>query len=109
MSVAKRLIEEEMERNNREQEGAQGDPTDYSGHGYKGQSAPPPGPLPLFDLIERMSSEERKRYPVYTGFIAYFRDAIFRVARVSYEGNRNIIPMSLRIGHGASPMIMTIA
>jgi hypothetical protein len=46
----------------------------------------------LPNLIEDMSSEERKKYPVKTGFLDYFRDAVFRVARVSYEGNQKHNP-----------------
>lgn len=46
----------------------------------------------LRDLLEKASSEERKKYPVKTGFIDYFRDAIFRQARVSYEGNQKHNP-----------------
>lgn len=46
----------------------------------------------LADLLEKKSSAERKKYPVFTGFIAYFRDAIYRAARVSYEGNEKHNP-----------------
>jgi hypothetical protein len=41
----------------------------------------------LPNLIERLSSEERKKYPVKSGVFDYFRDALFRLARVSYDGN----------------------
>ena len=41
----------------------------------------------LPNLIEQLSSEERKKYPVKSGVFDYFRDAIFRLARVSYDGN----------------------
>jgi hypothetical protein len=44
------------------------------------------------DLLDGLSSEERKRYPVETGFYDYFRDAIMRIARVSYEGNQKHNP-----------------
>ena len=43
-------------------------------------------------LIENLSSAERKKYPVGTGFLDYFRDAVLRVARVSYEGNEKHNP-----------------
>lgn len=49
-------------------------------------------PIKLHDLLENATSEERKKYPVYTGFMAYFRDAIFRAARVSYDGNQKHNP-----------------
>ena len=44
------------------------------------------------DLLHGMGSNERKRYPVKTGFMDYFRDAIFRVANVSYVGNEQHNP-----------------
>ncbi len=44
------------------------------------------------DLLEGKSSAERKEYPVATGFLDYFRDAIFRVANVSYVGNQQHNP-----------------
>lgn len=43
-------------------------------------------------LLEGMSSEERKKYPVTTGVFDYFRDALFAVARVSYAGNEKHNP-----------------
>ena len=46
----------------------------------------------LHDLLANMASEERKKYPVKTGVIDYFRDALFRMARVSYEGNQKHNP-----------------
>jgi hypothetical protein len=49
-------------------------------------------PIQRHDLLELMSSEERKLYPVEAGFNDYFRDAIYRVARVSYEGNHKHNP-----------------
>lgn len=53
----------------------------------------PPNPRrPLHDLLDGMLSAERKMYPVYSGFDMYFRDAIFRVARVSYDGNQKHNP-----------------
>lgn len=46
----------------------------------------------IHDLLEGKSSAERKEYPVKTGFMDYFRDAIFRVAKVSYDGNQQHNP-----------------
>lgn len=44
------------------------------------------------DLLDGMSAEERKEYPVYEGVLGYFRDAIYRVAHVSYVGNEQHNP-----------------
>lgn len=46
----------------------------------------------LRDLLEKKSAAERKTYPVKTGFLDYFRDAVFRVAHVSYVGNQQHNP-----------------
>ena len=46
----------------------------------------------LSSLLDGMSSEERKKYPVTTGCFDYFRDALFAVAHVSYEGNEKHNP-----------------
>lgn len=35
---------------------------------------------------------ERKKFPVYSGFIKYFPDAIAAVARISFEGNEQHNP-----------------
>ena len=57
-----------------------------------------PAPLDIVDdrhrtsLLDGMSSEERKKYPVTTGCFDYFRDALFAVAHVSYEGNEKHNP-----------------
>lgn len=48
----------------------------------------PPSPPLLHDLLDGKSDEERKTYPVYEGVIGYFRDAIYRLSRVSYDGNQ---------------------
>jgi hypothetical protein len=48
--------------------------------------------MAVLNLIEKLSSEERKKYPVQSGVFAYFRDAIFRLARVSYDGNEKHNP-----------------
>ena len=53
----------------------------------------PVGPVgPQHDLLAHKTSAERKEYPVKTGVIDYFRDALFRVAKVSYEGNERHNP-----------------
>ncbi len=44
------------------------------------------------DLLDGKTAEERKTYPLYSGVIAYFRDALFRVAHVSYIGNEQHNP-----------------
>lgn len=44
------------------------------------------------DLLDGKTAEERKQYPVYEGVIGYFRDAIFRLAKVSYDGNQQHNP-----------------
>lgn len=46
----------------------------------------------LRDLLDGKSAEERKTYPLYSGVIAYFRDALLRVAHVSYVGNEQHNP-----------------
>ena len=47
---------------------------------------------PLHDLLEKRDAKTRKEYPVKTGFLDYFRDAVFRVAHVSYVGNQQHNP-----------------
>lgn len=37
-------------------------------------------------------AKERKKHPIYSGFINYFPDAIIKVARLSYEGNQQHHP-----------------
>lgn len=44
--------------------------------------------LPKHDLLDGVDSEMRKHYPLKTGVIDYFRDALLRIALVSYEGNK---------------------
>lgn len=59
----------------------------------KEDAAPPPDPRRrLKSLLDGMSSEERKEYPVTTGVFDYFRDALFAVAHVSYKGNEKHNP-----------------
>src|SRR5882672_4164508 len=38
------------------------------------------------------SAAERKKYPVGTGVLRYFPDALVEIARVSYEGNQQHNP-----------------
>src|SRR5271154_5152506 len=60
---------------------------------YQQQANAVPAPAPLLhDLLEKKTSEERKEYPVQTGFIDYFRDAMFGVSKVSYDGNKKHNP-----------------
>jgi hypothetical protein len=44
------------------------------------------------DLLEGKSAAERKRHPLYSGVVGYFRDALLRIARVSYDGNEQHNP-----------------
>ena len=39
-----------------------------------------------------VESEERKTYPIYSGLIAYFADALAAVANLSYKGNQQHHP-----------------
>ena|SRR5690348_1734210 len=43
-------------------------------------------------LDEQMKDEERKKYPVGSGFLDYFPDAAMEVARVSYEATQQHHP-----------------
>lgn len=38
-------------------------------------------------LLDRFTSEERKEYPITTGFVDYFPDAMALVAHMSWIGN----------------------
>lgn len=55
-------------------------------------AAPPDPGRPPKSLLDGMTSEERKQYPVTTGVFDYFRDALFAVAHVSYCGNQKHNP-----------------
>jgi len=44
------------------------------------------------DLLDGLSAEERKKYPLYEGLMAYFWNVMLRVARVSYDGNEQHNP-----------------
>ena len=46
----------------------------------------------LRDLLDGKSAAERKTCPLFSGVIGYFRDALFRVANVSYVGNEQHNP-----------------
>ena len=53
----------------------------------------PPDPHPLKEsLLDGMGSAERKLYPITTGCLDYFRDALLMVAHVSYVGNEQHNP-----------------
>lgn len=43
-------------------------------------------------LLDRLSSEERKEYPMATGLLDYFPDACAEVAHVSFLGNKKHNP-----------------
>ncbi len=43
-------------------------------------------------LLDRLSSAERKKYPLATGCLDYFPDALAVVANVSYRGNEKHNP-----------------
>jgi hypothetical protein len=43
-------------------------------------------------LLDGMSSDERKKYPLVTGCLDYFRDALLYVSNVSLIGNRKHNP-----------------
>jgi hypothetical protein len=44
------------------------------------------------NLLEGLSPQDRKRYPLYDGVVGYFRDALYRVAHVSWAGNEQHNP-----------------
>ena len=51
------------------------------------------GPLPAQpglkqSLLDGMTSAQRKEYPITTGCLDYFRDALLLVSHVSYKGNQ---------------------
>ena len=39
-----------------------------------------------------VDAKDRKKYPIFSGVLAYFPDAIAAVARISYEGNEQHNP-----------------
>jgi len=61
------------------------------------------GPKRKKSLLDGMTSAQRKEYPITTGCIDYFRDALFAVSHVSYEGNKKHNPgEALHWGRGKS-------
>lgn len=50
-----------------------------------------PGMVPKWSILPT-DSAERKTYPIYSGFMAYFPRAIAAVAHLSYEGNEKHNP-----------------
>ena len=60
-----------------------------------GWSEPPPdGPQPGLkqSLLDGMTSAQRKEYPITTGCLDYFRDALLYISHVSYKGNQKHNP-----------------
>lgn len=56
---------------------------------------PPPAAAPAKTggrLLDRLTSTERKEYPMATGLLDYFPDAAAMVSHVSYLGNRKHNP-----------------
>lgn len=53
--------------------------------------APPTGAPPT-RLLDKLSSAERKQYPMATGLLDYFPDALAEVAHVSWLGNQKHNP-----------------
>lgn len=52
----------------------------------------PPKSAPPARLLDRLSSEERKQYPMATGLLDYFPDALAMVSHVSWLGNNKHNP-----------------
>lgn len=51
------------------------------------------GPAPKKkSLLDGMTSEQRKEYPLTTGCLDYFRDALLYVSHVSFKGNQKHNP-----------------
>ena len=44
------------------------------------------------DLLDGLSAQDRKTYPIYEGVFGYFFNALARVARVSWVGNQQHNP-----------------
>ena len=60
-----------------------------------GWSGPlPDGPQPGLkqSLLDGMTSAQRKEYPITTGCLDYFRDALLYISHVSYKGNQKHNP-----------------
>ncbi len=43
-------------------------------------------------LLDGLTDAQRKEYPLFGGVLGYFRDAILRLAKVSYDGNQQHNP-----------------
>lgn len=54
---------------------------------FKSEAGPP-----LARLISRLTSTERKGFPMCTGLLDYFPDALAEVANISYKGNQKHNP-----------------
>lgn len=66
------------------------------------QPALPPATKSRRRLLEA-DSEERKRYPIFSGVMAYFPDALAGVAEISFAGNEKHNPgMALHWARGKS-------
>ena len=48
--------------------------------------------LPKKSLLDGMTSEERKEYPIISGCLDYFRDALLLISHVSWLGNQKHNP-----------------
>ena len=48
--------------------------------------------FPKKSLLDGMTSEERKEYPIISGCLDYFRDALLEVSHVSWLGNQKHNP-----------------
>ena len=46
----------------------------------------------LTSLLDGMTSAQRKEYPITTGCLDYFRDALLLVSHASYKGNQKHNP-----------------
>lgn len=55
-------------------------------------TAAPPAPTAAGRLLDRLTSEQRKEYPMATGLLDYFPDACAEVAHVSFLGNQKHNP-----------------
>lgn len=56
------------------------------------QLSPNLPPIPKSSLLAGKNAQERKEYPIYEGVFGYFRDALVRVAGVSWAGNNQHNP-----------------
>jgi len=56
------------------------------------EAAPRRPPSMKKSLLDGMTSAQRKEYPITTGCLDYFRDALLAVSHVSFEGNKQHNP-----------------